>query len=1061
MSITHRWAVCGHGRASLLLASALIVASTAGASGKPLTTVLSEGVAERPTAHHVLHNARIVVEPGKVIERGSIEIRDGRIVAVNSGDLLPAGAAPRDLHGKTVFAGFIDIASELGVPKAMRAGGIAAGGSGQPAHDQQSGEPGARHWNRRVRPEWSVAERLEIVADDAKATRALGFTTALAAPAAGIFRGQSALLSLIDSPRKNASVLRADVAQHVGFDFAYGSEYPGSLMGAIALVRQTLHDARWQAEVLASRQPPRIEADLALAALAAAARGEQAVHFQLDDELDLARVARLRDEFGLRAIALGSGHEYRVLDSARRSALPMVLPLGFPEPPTVEDAETALALSLAELQHWEQAPANPARVEAAGLRFALTRRGLREPATQFWPNLRRAVAAGLSEDAALRALTLEPAALLGESTRIGRVASGQLANLVVADGQLFRSAEAKLYEVWVEGQRHVLAPVDPLAAAGEWTLVWADGVGPEVWTVSGSGDTLDVTAGDSTFKLKRDGERLIGLPPASLFAGESGLARIELRLSEAGMRGHRALADGRLVGVEATRLQAAADAAKEASKDADAPVIPDVGPYPAGEFARTLPAQPSLLLVRGATVWTNAAEGVIEGGDLLVRSGKIAAVGRGLQAPAGAVVIEAAGRHLTPGIIDAHSHTAIARNVNEPSHAVTTEVRIGDVIDPTDISIYRQLSGGVTAANLLHGSANPMGGQNAVIKLRWGADADGLLMAGAPAGVKFALGENVKQSNWGPDFTSRYPQTRMGVEQIMREHFNAARAYAAERARKGAGPLRRDLRLEALAEILAGQRLIHIHSYRQDELLMFVRLAQEYGLPVATFQHVLEGYKVATEIASIGAGASAFSDWWSFKMEAFDAIPHQAALMTAAGVVVSFNSDSDEMARRLPAEAAKAIKYGGMAPQEALKLVTLNPARQLRIDDRVGALRVGLDADFVLWSGPPLSSMSRVEQTWIDGRRMFDRTEDARLQVQAFDERERLLGKAAEARAKTLALTTPAPAKADAADTPAANPGADPALWSDRLGWLRFAADRGLYHSGEGLNSCEAQSHGH
>ncbi len=1033
----------------------LVGAGTDAVGAPPEATVPSEGIQARPPQHLLLHNARIAVAPGEWIEHGWIEVRDGRIVAVGPEERRPDVPLRRDLAGKTVFAGFIEPLSNVGVPAAMRAGGISAGSNDQPPHEQQAGEPGARHWNRRVRPEWSVAERLDPAPEDVKALRALGFTAALAAPEAGIFKGRSALISLRDGPRRNALLLEGDVAQHVGFDFAFGSEYPGSLMGAIALVRQTLHDARWHAGANKPSGPQRIEANQALSALGPVLGGRQPVVFQLDDELDVARAARLREEFGLRMWLVGTGHEYRVLDSARRAAAPFILPLAFPEAPAVEDAETALSLSLADLQHWEQAPANPARVAAAGIEFALTSRHLKEPAKEYWPKLRSAVRAGLPESTALAALTSVPARLLGVDDRMGRIASGRLANLVVADAGLLRADDARIHEVWVEGQRHELAPLAPREPAGRWTLRWSDGIGPAAWVVGGTGDTLDVDAGGARFKLKREGDRLRGLAPAALFAGGDGLVAIEFSLSDDGIRGFRALANGALVGVDVRRE--AGEAAGDAPKADEPPApIPDLAAYPAGEYGRrALPAQRNVLF-RGATVWTNADAGRIEDGDVLVRDGRIAAVGRGLAVPASVAVVDARGKHLTPGLIDAHSHTAISRNVNEASHAVTSEVRIDDVLDPTDINIYRQLAGGVTTVNVLHGSANPIGGQNAVIKLRWGTDADGLRFEGAPAGIKFALGENVKQSNWGEGFRSRYPQTRMGVEQLYREQFNAARAYAAARSGKGRAQVRRDLRLEALAEILEGKRLIHIHSYRQDELLMFVGLAREYGLPVATFQHVLEGYKVASEIASIGAGASAFSDWWSFKVEAFDGIPHIGALMTRAGVVVSYNSDSDELARRLNTEAAKAIKYGGLDEEEAFKLVSLNPARQLRIDHRVGALRSGLDADLVLWSASPLSSSARVEQTWIEGRPMFAIDEDARLRAADEAERSRLLASAAVARAKALSI---GPAAGDA--KPADEARSPSAAAADPLTWLRFAAGRGIYHSGEALHSCEEQSHAH
>jgi len=437
------------------------------------------------------------------------------------------------------------------------------------------------------------------------------------------------------------------------------------------------------------------------------------------------------------------------------------------------------------------------------------------------------------------------------------------------------------------------------------------------------------------------------------------------------------------------------DKKKEDSKDL--PASYEVN-YPLGAYGRSSPPeQPKLLALVGATVWTCEKAGVLENATVLIGDGKILAVGQDVEVPKDAKVIDVAGRHITPGLIDCHSHMATDGGINESTQAITAEVRIGDFIDSNDITIYRQLAGGLTAANVLHGSANPIGGQNQVIKLRWGALPEDMKFQEAPPGIKFALGENVKQSNWGDNFRSRYPQTRMGVEQIVRDEFNTAREYrqqqqAWQKNHEGLPP-RRDLELDAIAEVLEGKRWIHCHSYRQDEILALLRTLESFNIQIGTLQHILEGYKVADAMAKHGAMGSTFSDWWAYKFEVYDAIPYNGALMHDAGVVVSFNSDDKEMGRHMNQEAAKAVKYGGVPPEEALKFVTLNPAKQLRIDEHVGSLAPGKDADLVVWSGPPLSNFSHCEQTWIDGRKYFDRADQEKLTKQVQEERAHLVQK--------------------------------------------------------------------
>src|SRR5687767_10058521 len=406
-----------------------------------------------------------------------------------------------------------------------------------------------------------------------------------------------------------------------------------------------------------------------------------------------------------------------------------------------------------------------------------------------------------------------------------------------------------------------------------------------------------------------------------------------------------------------------------------------------------------VIALRGGTVYT-VTKGTIPNGTVLIRDGKIAAVGANVSVPSDAEVIDATGKHLTPGIIDAHSHIANDA-INEGGTTVSSMTGMEDVLDPTDISIYRDLAGGLTTANILHGSANPIGGKNAVIKLRWGARrAKELLFEGAMPGIKFALGENPKDIRTGQaSGPQRYPVTRQGVEFVIRDAFTRAKAYRrawqeyekAKGANPDAVPPRRDLQLEPLVEILDGKRLVHAHSYRADEILMMIRLAEEMGFKIATFQHVLEGYKVAKEIAAHGAGASTFSDWWGYKIEADDAIPHNAAIMVKKGVLVSINSDSAEHARRLNTEAAKTIKWGGLSDDEALAMVTINPAKQLRIDSRVGSVEPGKDADVVIWTHHPLSSYAVADRVYIDGTLYYDRQAEATRLTELSKEKDTLL----------------------------------------------------------------------
>lgn len=965
-------------------------------------TVPPEGLRENTPQVFALTNARLVLSPGNTIEKGTLVIREGVIEAVGAAVTAPPDAIVLDMKGKTIYPGLIDSYSDWGLPKPPQRspGGPGRRPQGQP---QQQEEPrGPRYWNPNVLAHQKADKLFSADEEAAGKLREQGITTVLSVPTKGIFKGTSALINLGEG-KPNDLIVKPAVTQHISLQInTMGDDYPNSLMGAITLVRQTFLDADWyrRAQATWSRNP-KLERPEVNEVLEALNQPVGAYVIEAGDELDFLRAAKIGQEFTLPLIVRGSGSEYLRLDAVRATGLPVILPVNFPDPPSVENPDEAVEVTLRELRLWDEAPENPKRLAEAKIPFAFTSATLKDPGN-FLKNVKKAVERGLTKEAALAALTTTPARLFGVENKVGTLSSGKIANLVITDGELF-AEKTKIKETWVDGRRYEIKP-DPLVdVRGKWQVTLSTSTTP--------GDTIvldlkgEVDGPEGNFKIKKEAQlskvNLTGKRLTFSFTGDSvglkGVVRMGGNVTIDEMLGTGELGDGNAFTWKGKRI--APFTPEPDTSKAKKPEMASFPPvYPPAEFGwPKLPEQPEYVLVKDATIWTSGPQGIIENGDLLVRRGKIVRVGKNLTAPAGAVVLNAAGKHLTPGLIDCHSHTAISGNVNESGQTITAEVKIGDVIDPDDISIYRQLAGGLTAANLLHGSANAIGGHNQVIKLRWGAGPEEMKFEGAVPGIKFALGENPKQSNWGDQYTSRYPQTRMGVEQIIRDAFKAGLDYQKDWAdwegNKNRIPPRRDLELETISEILQKKRLVHSHSYRQDEILMLMRVARDFGFTIGTFQHVLEGYKVADVMAEMEIGASAFSDWWAYKFEVYDAIPYNGTLMHNAGVVVSFNSDSDELARRLNLEAAKAVKYGGVPPQEALKFVTLNPAKQLRIDARVGSLEAGKDADFVLWNQSPLSTYTFCLQTWIDGRKYFDREEDKKMRAEITRQRAVLIQK--------------------------------------------------------------------
>ncbi len=966
-------------------------------------TAPTSGLRDNTPTVHAFTNARIVVAPGKVIARGTLIIRNGTVEAVGEKITLPADARVWDLEGRTLYPGLIELSSDLGMPKPAptQAGSPFAAPAPQPQAEKPKG---AAHWNSRMHAEVNADEEFTPDAKAAEKLRSQGFTLALIAPQSGIFRGTSALINLGDDAATDVIVKRR-VAQHLSIESSggFGGGYPGSLMGIISFVRQSYFDADWyrKAHDAFAKNPAgqkRPESNVALSALADAMQAKMPTAIEVASDLNLLRAAKIGKEFSLNLLVLGSGQEYRRIDAVKATKVPVIVPLNFPEAPSVETPEEALNVSLEDLRHFDAAPENAGRLQNAGITIALTSAQLKD-AGSFLTQARKAIERGLSADDALAALTTTPAKMLGIEKQYGTLEQGKAANLVITDGDLF-AEKTKIQEVWIDGKQYVVkAP--PLAdVRGTWdfktdlesgTLSLRGDVEKPTGTLNTRGKdvrlaTVSLSAGRLAITFSADS---IGIPGTVLMSGTG---------NDKEMFGVIDAPDGSSFTWRATR-KSPARIEPDTTKPKKVEMATAQLTFPPTEFGRSKPPeQPANILIKNATIWTQGQQGKLLNADMLVTKGKIAQVGPTITAPKDALVIEATGKHLSPGIIDSHSHTAMSGGVNESGQAITCETRVEDVINPDDIWIYRQLAGGTTMAQVLHGSANPIGGQNSILKWRWGANAEGLIMTGAPPGVKFALGENVKQSNFAlpRGAAARYPQTRMGVDELIRDRFNAAldyeRTWKEWEKNKMLIPPRKDIELDCLLEIVRGKREIHAHGYRQDELLMIIRVAEDFGIRVASFEHGLEGYKIADVIARHGAGVSTFSDWWAYKIEAWDAIPGNGPLMHSQGVLVAYKSDNDQLATRLNWEAGKAVKYG-LSEEEALKFVTINPAKHLKIDKWVGSLEVGKDADFVLWNGNPLSTYSRCEQTWIDGKNYFDIQEDKQMQDQIVKERAALIQK--------------------------------------------------------------------
>jgi imidazolonepropionase-like amidohydrolase len=965
----------------------------------PQSNIPVVGISDERPGKYGLRNAMLIASYDSEPVKADVLIVNGRFEAVGEGLEFPEGTVEIDLEGKTIYPSFVEIYSNYGLAstKANEADPMAAYFSRNQPSSSQDKPRVADYWNQGIHENYDVCNEFKPDNKSADILRKAGFGSVITFRKDGIARGTSALVSLAEG-KANKLVLKSPAT--VNYSFSRGKSedrYPLSQFGSIALLRQMYLDAEWYQQL-----PDAVFYDNALEAL----RDHKSLPqvFEASNKLEILRADAIGDEFGINYIIRGGGDEYQLIDAIKESGVSLILPLKFPDVPKVKDPYEAASVPLSQLKHWEMGPANAGMVSKAGIEFSLTSDGLSKK-NDFLKYIRKAVDAGLDKKTALKATTYTPAKMVGAEDLVGSIRKGMIANLLVTSGDLFES-KCTIYQNWVMGKPYTF--VDPALTdiTGDYTLKVN---GREfTMTIKGKPDKPGIEVKEDTIKVKSTITYKRDLISIALTTKE-GTISLSGAYYTGTLKGDGLLTDGSWVSwstepADSGELEKPGETGKgerqegKSKSDGEGPGKPDstIGKvtYPFVAYGWEEKPGQETILFQNATVWTLDEQGKIENADVLVTDGKIKAVGRNLRATE-ARVIDATGMHVTPGIIDEHSHIALG-GANEVGQAITSEVKVGDIIRPDDLSIYRQLSGGITAAHLLHGSANPIGGQSILIKHRWGSTADEMKIEGQVGFLKHALGENVKRS------TNRFPNTRMGVEHIIRDAYQRAVDYQTEWQKYNALSVeekattiapRRDLELDALVDVLEERSFITCHTYVQSEAMMIMRLAEDLGIKAHTLIHMNEGFKLADKIRDHGAAASVFADWWDYKYEVYEGINYNAATLVQQGALTCLHSDDREMGRRLNQEAAKTVKYGGVSEVDALKLVTLNPAKILHLDHRMGSIEEGKDADVVLWNGHPLSVYSRAKMTLVDGIVYFDEEKDAAMKLKADRERNRIIQK--------------------------------------------------------------------
>ncbi|MEM8893293.1 MAG: amidohydrolase family protein [Bacteroidota bacterium] len=939
-------------------------------------------VLDKRARAYAFTNATIMVDHQTKIDNATLLIRDGKVVRTGTNISIPAGYTTMDLDGKYVYPSLIDLHTSYGLPELKPTRRV----GWNDAEQMQTNTKGAFSVNEAIKSHYSAGSEFNIDAKEADKLRKSGFGAVLTFREDGIARGTSAFVTLGDNA--NESVISESTAAHYSLSKGTSQQnYPSSMMGYVSLLRQTYLDASWYGQF-----NPRPFKDLSLEAWINSQSLPQM--FDAGNWLNVLRADKIGDEFGVQYIIKGGGDSYQRIDEVKATGAALIVPVDFPDAYDVDDPIDAQRVSLEDMKHWEMAPTNLSRLASAGIQFAITSDGVKT-GDAFMANMRKAIQHGLSETEALRALTTTPAQLARVSNQVGSLKPGMLANFIITSGGLFEE-NTVIHENWVQGNPYRMSPLDTKDFSGAYNLS-VDGTSYKMEVSGKQGSQKAKIVVDDSTSIDIKGSFSNSL--ATLNFAESSSSKDIIRLSgwttDAGWKGSGKLPDGKEVNWMASRSgDLEASGKKPEGKDEEIELGDVIFPFMA--YGNKEIPQQETILVRNATVWTNESDGILEETDVLLKDGKISQIGKGLSA-SGATVVDGTGKHLTSGIIDEHTHVAGGGNDRAINSSM---VRIGDQVNSEDINIYRSLAGGVTVAQILHGSANPVGGQSALVKWRWGMAPEKMKIEGADEYIKFALGENVKRSSNRNSI--RYPQTRMGVEQVMMDGFTNALEYQKEwnaynglssKVRASAKKPRRDLVDEAMLEIINKERFITCHSYVQSEINMLMKVADQFDFTVNTFTHILEGYKVADKMQEHGAGASTFSDWWNYKWEVRYAIPYNAAIMHKEGVLTAVNSDDANSGRRLNQEAAKSVKYGGMSEEDAWKMVTLNPAKLLHLDDQIGSIKVGKDADVVLWTAHPLSVYANVDKTIVDGIVFFDAEQDAIKREEIKAERARLIQK--------------------------------------------------------------------